>query len=144
PKKDIAEKASQVTTNAEKGALGEAAADLTLSRAGYTKLPSKVGANNGFDGVYIKYGPDGKVQDLIINESKFGTSQLGTTKGGAKQMDPNWIEMNIEKMLNSTDPAVRQTGKILNENIDMVRTKLNRLTPDGVNKWESNPGGWGQ
>lgn len=27
-------------------------ADLTMRRAGYKKLPSKVGSNNGFDGVY--------------------------------------------------------------------------------------------
>ncbi len=34
--------------------------------------------------------------------------------------------------------------KWIEKNIDMIRTKLNRLTPDGVNKWESDPNGWGQ
>ena len=140
----IKSRAGTVTTNAEKGALGEEAADLTMSRVGYIKLPSKVGSNNGFDGVYIKYGPNGEIQDIIINESKFGTSKLGKTVDGYKQMGPDWIDMNISKMKQSKDAEVRNTAKILEENIDIVRTKLNRLTPNGINKWKSNPAGWGQ
>jgi hypothetical protein len=52
--------------------------------------------------------------------------------------------MNISRMKQSTDPAVRNTANILEENIDIVRTKLNRLTPDDINKWKYDPGGWGQ
>jgi RHS repeat-associated protein len=140
----IKSRANTVKTNAEKGALGEEAADLVMSRAGYNKLPSKVGSNNGFDGVYIKYGRNGEIQDIIINESKFGTSKLSTTVDGFKQMSPDWIDMNIRKMLRSSDADVRATGKLLRDNIDLIKTKMNRLTPNGVNKWSSDPGGWGQ
>ncbi|OAB45507.1 hypothetical protein PGLA_04450 [Paenibacillus glacialis] len=57
----------------------------------------KVGSNNGLDGLYVKYSDDGKVADIIINESKFGSSKLGNTKMG-KQMSSSWIEGNLEKM----------------------------------------------
>jgi len=117
---------------------------LLMGRAGYEKLPSKVGSNNGFDGVYVKRGPNGEVEDIIVNESKFNTSKLGKNVDGSKQMDPQWIDKNIEKMVQSKDPEVRKAGNLLQDNIDMIRTKLNRLTPDGVNKWESDPNGWGQ
>jgi hypothetical protein len=92
--------AATVTTNAGKGALGEAAADLTFARAGYTKLPSKMGANQGFDGVYIKYGKNGEIQDIIINESKFNTSQLSKTVDGSKQMSKDWINNDIQECWN--------------------------------------------
>jgi hypothetical protein len=45
----------------------------------------------------VKYASNGEVSDIVINESKFGTSRLSTTKDGYKQMSPDWIEMNIKK-----------------------------------------------
>ncbi len=144
----IRERAGKVITNAEKGRLGEEAADLTMRRAGYEKLPSKVGSNNGFDGVYIKRGSNGEIEDIIldiiINESKFNKANLSKTVDGSKQMSEQWINNNILRMKRSVDPEVRQAGQLLDENRDLIRTKLNRLTPDGINKWESDPGGWGQ
>lgn len=152
PYTDLKNKASQVTTNAEKGQLAEEMADLVFERAGYEKLASKVGSNNGFDGVYVKYDKSGEVNeivvnDLIINESKFSSSgkvKLGKTVTGFEQMDPDWIMMNIDKMLNSSDSAVRKTGQLLLDNLSKIRTKLNLMTPDGKNKWFTDPNGWGQ
>jgi hypothetical protein len=47
-------------------------------------------------------------------------------------------------MARSADTEVRAAGKLLRDNLDLIRTKMNNLTPDGVNKWTSNPAGWGQ
>lgn len=52
--------------------------------------------NNGFDGLYIKY-KNGIPVDMIVSESKYGSSKLGNTSNG-KQMSPNWIKNNINKM----------------------------------------------
>jgi len=127
-----------------KGDLAEEVADVTMRKAGYKKLPSKVGSNNGFDGLYVKYGKNGKIKDIIINESKFGKADLSTTKQGYLQMGPDWIKMNINKMLKSSDPSVKDAGQLLQKNQNLIRTKMNHLGYDGVNKWISNPGGFGR
>jgi hypothetical protein len=124
-------------TTAQKGALGEARGALTYQRAGYQQLPSKLASNNGFDGVFVKYGPGGSPIDIIINESKFsstGRASLAKTNMG-KQMSPSWINENIQKMMNSTDPAVMETGYFLDANRAMIRTKANVLDPLGNNRW---------
>ncbi|KEO84511.1 WXG100 family type VII secretion target [Tumebacillus flagellatus] len=145
---ELKKRAGTASSNAEKGQIAEELADVVLKKAGYEKLPSKVGSNNGFDGVYVKYGKDGDIEDIlidiIVNESKFGTSRLGKTVDGAKQMSREWIEKNITKMMRSDDPDVRKAGKLLKDNFDMIRTKLNRLKSTGFNKWFSDPGGFGQ
>lgn len=124
-------------STAEKGALGEARAALTRVRAGYQSLDARLPSNNGFDGVWIKYGADGNPVDIIISESKFsstGRASLSTTNMG-KQMDSDWIAANLRKMQTSPDPAVRKTFRILQENRDIVRLKANVLDPNGVNSW---------
>lgn len=122
---------------AEKGLLGEARGSLAFQRAGYEKLPSRLASNNGFDGVFVKKGPDGTVVDIIISESKFtstGRASLANTKMG-KQMSPEWIDANIRKMMINDDPAVRATGRLLRNNSELIRTKANVLDPAGVNRW---------
>jgi hypothetical protein len=51
------------------------------------------------------------------------------------QTSPSWINANIQKMLLSDDLAVRNTGKLLQENREMVRVKINVLDGQGVNRW---------
>ncbi len=53
-----------------------------------------------------------------------------------------WVKLKKESFEN--DGVNTDDIKWIEKNIDMIRTKLNRLTPDGVNKWESDPNGWGQ
>lgn len=136
--------ATTVSSNKLKGDLGEDYADTVFAEVGYTKLPSKVGSNNGFDGLFVKYDSDGKPIDIIINESKFGSSKRGKTVDGYKQMDADWIEMNIQKMKVSSDPATSQAGYLLENNPNLIRTKMNRLKKNGINRWSSNPGGFGR
>jgi hypothetical protein len=137
PYKELKDRAKQAKTNAEKGQVGEDFADLVMQRTGRKKLPSKVGSNNGFDGLYIKYSKDGKIADIIINESKFGKARLGRTLMG-KQMSNKWIEGNLKKMLKSPDPEVRKAAKIVQRFIEdgnSVTKTLNRVNSNGMNKW---------
>jgi hypothetical protein len=61
----IKKRAAKASTNAQKGKLGELYADFVMKRSGYKKLPSKVGSNNGFDGVYAKFNKDGTIIDVV-------------------------------------------------------------------------------
>jgi len=76
-------------SNAAKGEMGEAAARQTMIRAGYQELPARLPANQGMDGVFVKYGADGAVQDIIITESKYsstGRASLVNTKRKGRQL----------------------------------------------------------
>ena len=50
-------------------------------------------------------------------------------------MSPEWIDANIQKMMNSTNPSVMETGFLLDANRAIIRTKANVLNPQGVNRW---------
>ena len=94
-----------------------------MKKRGYKKHPSKVGSNNGFDGVYIKFDKKGNVVDIVINESKFGSARLGKAKLGnkvkVKQMSNDWIRGNLEKMRSkNADKYVRRTARIIEDYLD--------------------------
>jgi hypothetical protein len=110
---------------------------LVYQRAGYQELDARLLSNNGFDGVFVKYGADGNPVDIIINESKFtstGRASLSNTNMG-QQMSPRWIDANIEKMMGSSNPSVMENGYFLDANRSLIRTKINVLNPQGVNQW---------
>ncbi|MES1191717.1 MAG: hypothetical protein ABUS47_11650 [Steroidobacter sp.] len=98
----------------------------------------RLSSNNGFDGVFVKYDTDGvSPLDIIINESKFtstGKASLSNTNMG-RQMSPSWIDANIQKMMNSSNPTIMENGFFLDVNRDLIRTKINVLNPQGVNGW---------
>jgi hypothetical protein len=125
-------------TNAQKGALGEARASLTNQRAGYAELEARLPSNNGFDGVFVKYDVDGITPtDISINESKFtstGRASLSNTNMG-RQMSPEWIDANIQKMRFSDNPAVVDTARLLRNNSELIRVKANVLNEQGLNRW---------
>ena len=64
----------------------------------------------GFDGLYVKRGKDGKITELVINESKWnsgGTSlRLEGTVSKGEQMSEEWVRATIQQMVDSTNPAV--------------------------------------
>lgn len=124
-------------STAEKGVLGEARGSLVYQRAGYQELPARLSSNQGFDGVFVKYGADGGPIDIIINESKCtstGRTSLSNTNMG-KQMSSACIDENIQKMMNHVDTSVMETGFFLDANRSIIRTKANVLNPQGVNRW---------
>jgi hypothetical protein len=125
-------------SNAQKGALGEARASIVLRRAGYKEIPARLSSNNGFDGVFVKYGPDGNPVKIVVTESKFsstGSFSLTNTKTMGRQLSPLWIDANIEKMRFSDDPAVVATARLLRSNSELITIKANALNPQGVNRW---------
>ena len=125
-------------STAQKGTLGEDRASLVYQRAGYQELDARLTSNNGFDGVFVKYGAEGNPIDIIINESKFsssGKASLTKTKTMGRQLDTEWIDANIQKMKKSADPAVMESGFFLDANRSLITPKANLLTPNGVNRW---------
>jgi len=128
-------------STAQKGALGEARTALTMRRAGFDELPARLPGNQGFDGVWAKRGSNGSIIDLVITESKYASSgklRLTNTATMGRQMSPQWIDANIQRMLNSTDPSVVRSGMLLQANRNMVRGKAAVLNPQGVQRF-SNP-----
>ena len=106
--------AGNITNSQAKRQLGEDLMKDIMTKEGYDMLPSKVGSNNGFDGLFVKYGKDGKINDVVIGEAKFGRSRLGNTSMG-KQMGTRWVNGNIQKMIDSKDLATAQAGKAVSE-----------------------------
>lgn len=138
PKPSAPITAARTISKAEKRVLAEQAAARTLARAGYEELPARLSRNNGFDGVWVKRGPNGEIVDIIVSESKYGaegTASLSKTKTTGKQLSDEWIDANIEKMLESTDAEVRRTGELLQQKRSMIRTKGNVLDAEGTNRW---------
>ncbi len=52
-----------------------------------------------------------------------------------RQLDIEWIDTNIDKMLKSADSDVRATGRLLRRNRELIRKKANALSSDGINRW---------
>ena len=100
---------------AKKGDFVEYYMHEVMKKTGYEVLPSKVGSNNGYDGLYVKKDANGKLQ-VVIGEAKYGGSRLGITSMGP-QMSKDWIEGNLEKMFNSTKPEVVKAAKVIQNNI---------------------------
>ena len=46
-------------------------------------------------------------------------------------MSQQWIDATIRRMLQSKDPAVVQTGEILDANKNLIKRKVIILGPDG-------------
>lgn len=86
-----------------------------MKKTGHEVLPSKVGSNNGYDGLYVKKDANGKLQ-VVIGEGKYGRSKLGNTSMGP-QMSDKWIKGNLAKMKRSPNPDVRKSAKLIEKQI---------------------------
>ena len=125
-------------SNIVKGDLGEAAARRTLTRAGYNELPARLPGNQGFDGVYVRYAKNGAPIDLIITESKYsstGRAYLTNTKTMGKQLSGQWVDANIEKLLDSNNSSLIETGRFLRKHKSLIRKKANVLDFREINRW---------
>jgi len=81
--------------NKYKGNISENIMDQFFLKDGWHRVIPSLN-NNGIDGLYLKYKNDSPV-DMIVSESKYGTSKLGNTSHG-KQMSPTWIKNNISNL----------------------------------------------
>jgi hypothetical protein len=118
----------------------EAIAAKTMIERGYVQLPSKLGGDRGFDGVFVRYDASGRPVQGVITESKYrasGRFSLDRTNMGG-QMSETWVRGNIHKMIRSSDPQVRHTGRILDQlGANRIIRTGNLLTPSGQTRWYS-------
>jgi hypothetical protein len=80
-----------------------------------------------------------KVFVIESKASATGRFQLGTSyveegkrKVKVKQMSSEWIDKNIKLMVDSLEPEISATGRLLKENKKLIQTKASVLTPDGI------------
>jgi len=89
---------------------------------------------HGIDGLYIKYKND-NISDVLVAESKWNTSRLGTTKKGTiKQMSKRWI-LDKLKEAKPHNPHVKnydQISTLVKKGI--YRARLFKLKPYLNNK----------
>lgn len=86
-----------------KGTLGEIMAERAFLRnklgeqisGKWTSLTPRTG-RQGFDHLFVR--KDGNKFKWMVCESKYGTSQLGTTKGGVRQMSWVWMHERAVKL----------------------------------------------
>jgi hypothetical protein len=120
-----------------RGALAEdAAANLRLSQ-GLEQWPSKFANGQGFDGVFVSR-VDGTINNIFVNESKYSASGnlvLNQTNTMGKQMSPEWIDANINKLMVSQDPSLRATGLLLDSNRALITPTANVMNSSGITRW---------
>lgn len=113
------------------GAKTEALCDELFEIDGFVKYDSKIGSNNGFDGVYIKKNASGNVQEILINEAKqvsaVGNMRLSPANpntGLKAQMSDAWIRDVIAQLkTNSSTSALGNTLETLFQNNRNLFTK---------------------
>jgi len=107
-----------------KGTFGDYLTAKRMTAMGYKKLKSKVSSIHGIDGVYIKKGFGNKIEEIVIIENKVDKALLNP--GPPRQMSSEWIQSNIQKMLTSSDPQVKETGRLLDYFLKNHPNKLKR------------------
>ena len=125
-------------SKALKGELAEARTALAMRRAGHEELAGRLPANQGFDGVWIKRGASGKITDIVITESKYsssGTLKLAQTKTMGRQLSTQWIDANIDRLINNSNPTLARVGQLLDANRNLIRPKAAVLGPSGLLKF---------
>ncbi|HLN30405.1 MAG TPA: hypothetical protein VK395_21865 [Gemmataceae bacterium] len=125
-------------SKALKGELAEARTALAMRRAGYEELAGRLPGNQGFDGVWIKRGASGTITDIVITESKYsstGALKLAQTKTMGRQLSTQWIDANIDRLINNSNPTLARVGQLLDANRNLIRPKAAILGPSGLLKF---------
>ena len=79
------------------GNVGEAFVNSQLHATGGWKTVTPRTGPQGIDHVWMKFDKSGRPVDMIVGETKFGTSQIGMTKDG-RQMSASWISKRLAKL----------------------------------------------
>ncbi|OFD36326.1 hypothetical protein BWGOE2_54670 [Bacillus mycoides] len=151
---------AETATNKQKGNFGEIKSgdnllnNQSIKDAGYDlkvigrDLPSTINDKivKGIDGLYENTNADSKIK-YVIDESKFGSSQLGKTKDGP-QMSDNWLtgsetgKSRILKAVNGDEElAEKITNALEDGEVERVLSKIDssgnvktyRIDADGNN-----------
>jgi hypothetical protein len=117
--------------NKQKGNYGEMKTDLDMLDRGYVRI-SKEGVTSlddkghqGIDGVYEN--PDG-VPKYLIEDSKYGSSQLSETKDG-KQMSDEWVDKRLDEAVGKEKADEIRMEQI--ENPDNVGKEVAHIDSEG-------------
>ena len=98
---DLAWAQATIAPTRAKGTLGESFASKVylrnaLNHSGWHEVSPR-SAPQGLDHVFIQTDNVGMLRDMLIAESKFGTSRLGNTKDGV-QMGESWTNARMRKL----------------------------------------------
>lgn len=126
---DVANKKILLTTNAMKGNYGEMAANRYMASQGWRNIRSEhplldinAPTRPDIDGVYTKGGA------YIIDDAKYGSAQLNTTKGYGKQLSQRWVDNHIGNNAVATNHT--SAMKSANKNGTLQRT-VTHIDADG-------------
>lgn len=72
----------------------------------------------GFDQVYVKRGPDGKVTEYVIVEAKGPGAELSTNAAKGKQMSKDWVGNTADEMARSKNVETQQLGRDIRRALD--------------------------
>ena len=101
---DVAYARSFLTHTHLKGTIGEFFAERYFLnnqleqniRGNWVPLTPRTGPQ-GLDHLFVKFGKNGRLY-WMVGESKYGTSQLGTTVDGVRQLSSKWTSDRIQKL----------------------------------------------
>ena len=95
-----------------KGEVGEAIRDQTVGRYNHRSgqwlnVSPRLGPQ-GLDHVSVQLNESGKPHRLMVDETKFGSSKLLTTKSGDIQMGKTWVSDRLSGLANASIQFVRK------------------------------------
>ncbi len=101
-------------TRGLKGAFGENIAQKTfldniLSKSGSWKSVTPRLESQGLDHVFVKYNKNGTPKQLMVGESKFGSSRLGFTRDGI-QMGREWTNKRLIGLGEKYESLAKETS----------------------------------
>jgi len=147
---DIAYARSFLTQTHLKGTIGEFFAEryflnnqLEQSiRGNWVPLTPRSGPQ-GLDHLFVKFGKNGRLY-WMVGESKYGTSQLGTTVSGVRQLSTQWTTERIQKL--GEQYLSLSTGDVQLKSLPTVPPKAQFDIPLGNGKtvafWKDTNGNW--
>lgn len=106
------------------GNLTESFMDDYYSLQKWEKIPSKIGSQ-GIDGLYVKRDSMGRIRQVLVGESKYGSSALSMTKHG-KQMSPEWVVQKVRELISKNEKELIQCERTLCADLE----KLKKLQKD--------------
>lgn len=118
-------KINEAQINKLKGDIAENLMDTYFLKNGWKKLEGEVGCN-GIDGLYVKFDKEGNITQVMVVESKYGTSQLGKTQSGT-QMSKEWLLKKLDDLIqkNPDNPHYKQIKEKIQN--DDYRARLFRV-----------------
>jgi len=119
-----------------RGLVGEIKGGDVFIKSGYTKIMSKIEGKQCFDHLFVKYGKNREIIDIVAVESKYngkGIFKLGQTRTSGEQMSRTWIEESVEILLKEDSAELKDVGTLIKQNLLQVRKMVNVVDQHGNN-----------